>query len=111
MGDERRRARRYRVWLPMRVEADGATLGIAVSHDVSTTGVLMGTADAFEVGKALTITFQGTPKHPEEQRATGKIVRVDANEVDPHGLWPYRVAVEFESAVPELASILEETDL
>jgi len=56
------------------------------------------------------LVFRVTPADTEEHRVRGEIVRVEENEEDPHGLWPMRVAVAFESDLPQLKDILQQMD-
>lgn len=100
---ERRANQRYQIWLPVRV--DGLREGIAVTHDASNSGLLMVTASTLEPGAAVTITLK-SPNKQETRQLTGKVVRVEANADDPNGLWPHRIAVEFEEAVPDLERML-----
>ena len=36
----------------------------------------------------------------------GRVVRVEDNPEDPHGLWPHRLAVEFDQPEPELEWVI-----
>ena len=102
---ERRSHLRRCVWLPAKV--DQLEAGMAVTHDVSPAGVLMVAASTLEVGATVSITFQTPPAGVPEHHVTGRVVRVEANDSDPQGLWPYRIAVEFDGEVPELEPIID----
>ena len=104
--DERRRAERYRVWFPMRTQTDAEGENLAMSQNISTSGLLMATTRELAEGAAVTVIFRVPPDNGDEQRVVGKVVRFEENENDPEGLWPYRVAVEFEDVHPELEPIL-----
>ena len=105
---ERRSDTRYALWLPVRVDA--LKEGVAVSHNVSRRGLLMVTASTVEVGASITVTFRIPPDAPEERTVLGRVIRVERNEVDPLGLWPHRMAIQFDDAVPELEPLLEEAE-
>ena len=105
---ERRSDTRYALWLPVRVDA--LKEGVAVSHNVSRRGLLMVTASTVEVGASITVTFRIPPDAPEERTVLGRVIRVERNEVDPLGLWPHRMAIQFDEAVPELEPLLEEAE-
>lgn len=96
---DRRTERRFEVWLPVKV--DSLKEGIAVTHNVSQGGALMVTASTLEPGAAVHITLN-IPDSNETHELDGRVVRVEPNVDDPHGLWPHRLAVEFDDAVPEL---------
>lgn len=100
---ERRTEHRYEVWLPVKV--DSLKEGIAVTHNVSQGGALMVTASTLEPGSGVSITLR-TPDSQEIHKLAGRVVRVEQNSDDPHGLWPHRLAIEFDTPVPELEWIL-----
>ena len=85
-------------------EEGGATL--AVSHNVSKSGMLMATAEHLEEGAPVKARFS-VPPNEREHELDGRVVRFEKNEHDPEGLWPYRVAVEFDEVHPELEPQLE----
>jgi hypothetical protein len=81
--------------------------GVAVSRNISTTGVLMVSAAALEVGATVKVVFQ-LPGDDEERVLESQIIRVEENDEDPAGLWPHRVALQFDKSVTELEPLLEE---
>jgi len=99
-----RRAQRYTVWLPVRIEEHED--GMAVSHNASGRGMLIVTASQVEVGASITIVVRIPPEGGEEKRVHGKVVRVEPNNEDPDGMWPNRIAIEFDSSVPEIEKAL-----
>jgi hypothetical protein len=105
VNDERRGAQRFKVWFPMQVRPDGGEPQLAVSQNVSRSGLLVATAVALEIGGTVEVVYQ--LPHAEQRRVEGHIVRVQPNDEDPDGLWPYYVAVEFESPVPEMESLVD----
>ena len=88
----------------MRLEAEGNDPGLAVSRNLSTSGMLMATATKLEVGAPVRITFRVGEE--DEHTAEGSIVRVGTNDEDPHGLWPFVIAVQFFARIDELAPVL-----
>ena len=101
---ERRKHDRFRVWLPVRLAAaDGEQLG--VSYDVSISGMRISCAAPLEVDAEVTVTLElpsGAPR-----TATGRVLRIGANEDDPEGLWPHRVVVELDEAIDGLEALLD----
>lgn len=95
----RRDNSRYEVWIPVKIDA--LREGIAVTHDASSRGVLMLTASTLTEGSPVEISLK-LPDEPVPRRVTGRVVRVEANAADPRGLWPHRMAVEFDEEVPDL---------
>lgn len=95
---------RYTVWLPVRVEE--LAEGMAVGHDASDRGMLMVTASTMELGAPVTIEME-LPTEAEGKRTLhGRVVRVEPNLEDPEGMWPHRIAIEFDQPVPQLEQTL-----
>jgi hypothetical protein len=99
-----RKAPRFVVWLPVRVEE--LPEGMAVTHNASGGGVMLVSASVLEVGAPVTITFQIPPDGRSAKTVHGRVVRVEPNREDPDGIWRHQLAVEFDEAVPELEAIL-----
>lgn len=95
----RRENDRFQVWIPVKVDA--LREGIAVTHDASSRGVLMLTASTLDPGAPIEVSLK-LPDQAVPRRVTGRVVRVEDNAADPHGLWPHRMAIEFDEVVPEL---------
>jgi len=92
----------------MRVETTAGGDRLAVSRNISKTGLLMATATKLEPGGVVTLTFKMEPVGPSEHTVKGSIVRFETNDQDPDGLWPYMVAVEFGKPDQMLEAILTE---
>jgi hypothetical protein len=103
---ERREHKRRRFWLP--VELDGLPNGFAVSHDASDSGLLLVCSSTLEVGTLVLLTFRIPPGGPVVIQVSARVVRVSANDEDPDGLWPFKMAVQFEEPVPALEAYLGE---
>jgi hypothetical protein len=84
----------------MRLETTAGGDELAVSRNVSRTGLLMATATRLEVGAPVTVTYREEPEGEEERTIQGRIVRFESNQDDPEGLWPYMVAIEFLEPLP-----------
>ncbi|MFW6052158.1 MAG: PilZ domain-containing protein [Myxococcota bacterium] len=108
MSDDRRRATRHRVWFPMRVEPKAGGETLAMSQNISRTGLLMATAEDLEIGASVDVTLRLPTQDAQDHQVSGRVVRVERNDRDPEGLWPHLVAVEFRSEVPELEPLLQE---
>jgi len=102
---ERRGHRRLRFWLP--VEVEGIEGGVAVTHDASDTGLLLVSPHACPIGAPLDLRFAIPPGGPVTVEVQATVVRVSKNDEDPDGLWPYKLAVQFDDPVPDLEAYLE----
>lgn len=77
-----------------------------MSHNVSGRGMLLVTATTLEVGAHVGIVVQFPTEGTPEKKLSGRVVRVEPNGDDPEGLWPHRMAVEFDEPVAELEKAL-----
>lgn len=101
---ETRQKKRFTVWFPMKIQPEGQDEGVAVSRNMSEKGLLMASAEQLDPGTPVAVTFR--LGEGEESTVRGIIVRAERNEEDPDGLWPHRVAVEFEETVQGLEPVL-----
>ena len=107
MPDPDRRAHpRYRLWLPARIEGDDQPSRLAIGHDVSQTGSLLVTRQQLAMGQQVRIFVRIPPDGEDEVAVRARVVRVEPNDADPEGLWPTRVAVEFDQPYPEIETLL-----
>ena len=104
---QRRGHGRYRIWFPVKVSTGQLRDALAVSHNVSAGGMLVALSAKLEPGEAISISFHLPPDGGEERTVKGRITRIEDNTEDPDGVWPYRVAVEFEGLAPELVPLFE----
>ena len=110
MSDNRRGGERFQVWFPVHVdEADSRRSQLTVSRNVSAHGILLSSTTELVPGAKVFVTFRIRPEEPE-RRVEGHVVRVEPNREDPDGLWPTRVAVEFDELVPELEKQLADAE-
>ena len=110
MVDDRRGRERHEVWFPVELDSVKLEQRLAVSHDVSSCGILLSAATSLDAGSKVTVTFKVLPDDALEQKLQGRIVRVEKNADDPDGLWPLRIAVEFDQPVPELQAKLQDAE-
>jgi hypothetical protein len=99
-----RRSPRYTLWLPVRVEE--LAEGMAVGHDASDRGMLMVTASRLDIGAPVTLRIRIPPDGESERTVVGHVVRVEENAEDPEGLWPHRMAVEFDEPLADVEHAL-----
>ena len=67
----------------------------------------MVSASKLEVGAELTVRVQLPPDSSEEREIRGRVVRVEKNQEDPDGIWPHRIALEFEDTDEEMERALK----
>jgi hypothetical protein len=106
---ERRERQRFEVWFPVQLDAEQLKARVAVSRDVSSRGCLLSTASSIDPGSRVSVTFH-VPGEAAARKIDGHVVRVEKNLDDPGGMWPVRVAIEFDRAVPELEQQLIAAD-
>ena len=105
-GPERRRVRRHTAWFPVRFDGQARGASTALARNVSPQGVLLATRRSLEVGEPLTLHMLVDPESGRTRELTGRVVRMTRNDEDPGGLWPYKMAVEFEQPDPELVALV-----
>jgi hypothetical protein len=113
VSDENRNRRgqeRHTAWFPVRLDAEELGECMGVTKNVSERGVLLCSAEKFVVGAPVTIEVHLEPGRQEPRRVPGTIVRLTPNEEDPAGLWPYKMAVEFDDPDPVVVHHLEADD-
>ncbi len=103
---EKRRNTRYTLWFPVDITTEGERRTLAVAKDASQTGIGISSPAGLEVGEQVTLSFRVPPGTGTEQKVTGRVTRHERNPDDPNGLWPYRIGIEFEDAMPELEQLL-----
>lgn len=72
--------------------------------------MLMSAVEKLEVGARVTVRFTVPGERGEDHTAEGTITRIAPNTDDPHGAWPYRVAVKFDAPLPGLSEALAEIE-
>jgi hypothetical protein len=80
---------------------------MAVNHNIGAGGMLIALSAELKPGTEVSVTFRLPPDGKEERRLTGQIVRIEKNEADPDGVWPYRMAVAFDQIATDLIPLLE----
>lgn len=105
MTDERRSAKRHALWVPVELRAGEDVYMLAVSRNISFTGVLVIAGAELEAGRRVQLNLS-VPK-AGDRSVSGEIVRVQVNEEDPDGLWKFLIAIRFDEAVPELEAAFE----
>lgn len=100
MTEDRRAAPRQEAYVPALLETAQGRSTIAITRDISSTGLLVLTRVELTVGEviSLTVTLENA-----KRTLAGKVVRVER--LEPHELWRYKVALTVDSADPVLAQI------
>ncbi len=103
---ERRNATRHDLWIPVTV--DGLREGIAVTHNASENGLLIVAASQVQIGARVTVTLRNVPGlSPNPLVVSGCVVRTGSNTDDPEGLWPFAMAVELDTTLPDLEKLVQ----
>lgn len=107
---ERREQTRTVIWFPVavRAAANGTILG--VSRDISVTGILVSAASSVDAGTPVTTTLAVPPDNPIERVVKGHVVRTSANDDDPDGLWPFRLAIVFDEPLAALDAMIDDVE-
>ncbi|HEY3235810.1 MAG TPA: PilZ domain-containing protein [Polyangiaceae bacterium] len=98
---ERRTEPRHELWLPVHLEEHEPA--VAITHNASRNGLLIVTARKVSEGP-IGVRFHW-PTGETAGRVTGRVLRSEVNADDPNGLWPFAIAVEFESPLPDIEAL------
>ncbi len=80
----------------------GERRNTAVAKDVSAKGILLAARRQLELGSQVHVSLHIDPESGTPRLVQGTVVRQEPNANDPGGLWPYKVAIEFDQADEEL---------
>ena len=106
---DKRRDERYTLWFPVNVTTEDAKQTLAVAKDASRSGIGISSPTGLETGSLVQLAFRVPPDGGVEYTVTGIVARHERNPDDPHGMWPFRIGIAFEQALPELEALLAET--
>ena len=73
---------------------------------MSQKGSALVTRCLLQPGERVKLFLRIPPNGEAEQQIAARVLRTEKNDADPDGLWPYRVAVEFDQPYPELEDLL-----
>lgn len=101
MSDERRQAERHTAYLGAELDLGDGPVRSAITHDGSSTGLMLLTRAELAADQAVTIRcFLGKG---EPVLLTGKVVRQAPLSAEENSLWRSKVAVQLEEENAELA--------
>jgi hypothetical protein len=100
MIEDRRAAPRKEAYVSAALETSQGRSTIAITRDISSTGLLILTRVALAVGEVikLTVVIEGA-----QRTLSGKVVRVERSE--PHELWRYQAALVVDGADPVIVAL------
>lgn len=110
LGVQRRSHGRYHVWFPVQVEGTDGLTAMAVNQNISAGGMLVRISTKLAQDQEVTLRFKVPPELREERELKGRILRIEPNAEDPQGMFPYRIAVEFDAIDASLVPFLEEAE-
>ncbi len=102
MGQIDRRTRfRHHGWFALHLQS--ATYNAtSVAQNIGKGGLLLVSRAALDLGTRVHMALHIDPAGHPPWILGGWVVRSQANTADPRGLWPYKMAVEFDDEVPGL---------
>jgi hypothetical protein len=103
---ERRERDRYRIWFAVDVRTPDGRGGDAVTYDASDKGLMLLAPFSIPLGESVRVTMQLAPGEGDARVVSGTVVRAGKNQDDPEGLWPFRLAVEFDEETPDIEAHL-----
>jgi hypothetical protein len=104
---EQRQHARYQIWFPVQVDGGDLENAMAINHNIGAGGMLIALSAELKTGTEVAVTFRLPPDGDVERRLQGQIVRIERNNDDPDGVWPYRMAIAFDQVAGDLVPFLE----
>jgi hypothetical protein len=103
---ERRHYSRYVLWFPVTLVTTEGKIA-AICRDVSSGGMLVSAAIAVPADSALTCRFRLSVETSDELVTRGRVIRTERNVDDLELVFPHRVAIAFDSRLPEIEELLK----
>lgn len=97
--EDRRASPRHEAYISAALETSKGRTTIAITRDISTTGLLVLTRATLDVGESVRLTAALGDSH---HALSGKVVRIEP--LEPHELWRYKVAITVDDSDPALAA-------
>ena len=105
MAPENRRSRRVKTWFPVRMR-NADRRNTAVAKYISEKGILLAARRELPLGTEVHVSLHLDPEAGTPRLVHGRVVRQEPNANDPGGLWPYKLAIEFDEPDPELMAAI-----
>ncbi|MBL8683525.1 MAG: PilZ domain-containing protein [Myxococcales bacterium] len=103
MGDEdnRRAADRHTVYMGAEITTPEGKVRSAITQDASATGLLLLTRAKIEIGAKISIRVYVPGEDDKSEVVEGTVVRKHALDASESSLWREKVAVHFDTNLPE----------
>ena len=98
---DRRQQFRARGWFAVRVHT-GDDEATTVAQNVADGGLLLVSRKPIDVGRRVHLSLHVSPGKEAPWMVPGRVIRASPNTADPAGLWPHRIAIAFDEAMPEV---------
>lgn len=105
-SDEKREYRRYKIFFPVTLRIGDEEI-VGVCRDASAGGVLIAAATPVEPGAIVVARFRVSTELRDERTIEGSVVRQELGTDEMQLAFPYTIAIEFKSPVPDLLDDLE----
>lgn len=106
---ERRIYQRYVIWFPVTVRADEDEIG-TICRDASTGGLMVSSPIQLEPKTPVVCAFRLSIESHADVSASGVVLRVERNEGDMVLAFPYRLAIGFDPARPDIEEMLRHAE-
>ncbi len=107
--NERRNYVRYILWFPVTLLTSQGNIG-AICRDVSPGGMLLSCATRLPTDSVTTCRFRLSLSDADEISVRGRVVRESRNEDDLELVFPFRVAIEFDTPRPDIEEQLRHAE-
>ena len=81
---------------------------LAVGHDMSQGGALLVTSGKPAPGERVQLFVRVPPNAEAEREIGARVLRVEPNQADPNGIWPFQIALEFDEPQSDLEATMRQ---
>jgi hypothetical protein len=106
---ERRIYERYVIWFPVTLRADDAEIG-TICRDASSGGLMVSSPIQLKPKTPVVCAVRLTIESHVDVSLAGVVLRVDRNEGDLVLAFPYRLAIGFDPARPDIEEMLRHAE-
>ena len=102
---ERRTYVRYVLWFPVTLLTSSGPIG-AICRDLSSGGMLLSCGAMLPADSITTCKFRLSLESADEVTVRGRVVRIERNQDDLELVFPFRVAIEFDTPRADIEEML-----
>lgn len=108
-ANERRTYERYVIWFPVTLRAGDEEIG-TICRDASSGGLMVSSPIQLKPRTSVVCAFRLSVESPVDVSSPGVVMRVERNDGDMVLAFPYRLAIGFDPARPDIEEMLRHAE-